>query len=128
MKSDPVRDASPCGRLREWASIAGFVKKGIRALSGGHRALVVSADRYRCSVNLDEARRDAEPNAARWDYILSLADEVIGMEVHPAKASEVDLVVRKKQWAARRLGEHCDLRSSRWHWIRPKARGSSSRR
>jgi hypothetical protein len=43
----------------------------------------------------------------------------IGMEVHPAKASEVDNIVEKKRWAEQRLANGCGLSLSRWCWIRP---------
>ena len=43
----------------------------------------------------------------------------IGMEVHPAKASEVDSIVEKKRWAEQRLADGCGLSLSRWWWIRP---------
>jgi len=41
------------------------------------------------------------------------------MEVHPAKASEVDGIIGKKLWAERRLRTNCALGVARWHWIRP---------
>jgi len=68
---------------------------------------------------LDRARRDQEPNASRWDYVLGYPDHCVAMEVHPAKASEVDAVIRKKQWADALLRNYCALRVASWHWVRP---------
>jgi hypothetical protein len=39
------------------------------------------------------------------------------MEVHPAKASEVDLMIQKKLWATSLLGP--GIRVSRWCWVVP---------
>lgn len=116
-KSRPGAD--PCERLRAWHDIADAVRPGLRGLRSRHRSLVTDGDRFLCSVDLDDARRSAEPAASRWDYILGLDPEAWGMEVHPAKASEVDGVIRKKTWAAARLSSNCGLLVSRWRWIRP---------
>jgi hypothetical protein len=61
----------------------------------------------------------AEPQASRWDYILAGENDAAGMEVHPAKASEVDTVIAKKLWAETRLRVQCGLRVTTWHWVRP---------
>jgi hypothetical protein len=111
--------ANPCGRLRSWQAIREAVGLGLRGLASRHRSLVTDGHRFSCSVDLDEARRVAEPEASRWDYILGLGADAWGMEVHPAKASEVDGIIRKKLWAADRLSCNCGLRVSRWHWVRP---------
>jgi hypothetical protein len=108
---------SPCANLSGHAAIGRAVKKGIRALSGKHSQLVASPKPYRCSVNLDAARRDAEPNAARWDYVLATAAHSTGMEVHPARASEIDVMINKRRWAAQLLGQSIPIK--RWRWIVP---------
>ena len=111
--------AKPCERLRSWQAISDAVRPGLRGLTSRHHSLVTEGRRFSCSVDLDEARRVAEPEASRWDYILGLDADAWGMEVHPAKASEVDGVIRKKIWAAERLSSNCALVVSRWHWVRP---------
>jgi len=113
------RAGNPCERLRAWEAIHEVVKPGLRGLTSRHRSLVSDGQRFSCSVDLDEARRAAEPEEPRWDYILGLPAEVWGMEVHPAKASEVDGIIGKKLWAERRLRTNCALGVARWHWIRP---------
>jgi hypothetical protein len=73
-----------------------------------------------CSLDLDEHRQEAEPHASRWDYILGTDDGAFGMEVHPAKASEVDTVIRKKRWAETLLARRCRLQISAWYWVVPQ--------
>jgi hypothetical protein len=114
-------DDSACARLRTWEGVAGVVCVGLRGLAAQHRALVADGQRYSCSVDLDEALRATEPHATRWDYVLVVEARAIGMEVHPAKASEVDTIVAKKRWAEQRLADGCDLTLWRWCWIRPPA-------
>lgn len=72
---------------------------------------MIAADRDRVSdevkrdvletLALDAARAAAEPRAARWDYVLGFEGPLglVGVEVHPATEGEVDLVIRKKEWA-----------------------------
>jgi hypothetical protein len=69
------------------------------------------------SVELDDSLRTSHPGA-RWDYVLATDRECVGMEVHPAKASEVDRILRKKRWAEDLL-RVCGVRVARWCWIRP---------
>lgn len=116
----PDDTADPCARLRRWEDIARAVRAGLKAVASAHRALVARPRDYSCSLNLDQSRRKAEPNASRWDYVLGERDGTsTAFEVHPAKASEVDAVIAKKRWAEARLSTHCDLRVARWHWVRP---------
>lgn len=110
---------TPCARLRTWAQVGSAVGDGLRGMPSGHRALVAEGNQYSCSLDLDEALRGAEPQAARWDYVLASEMRAVGMEVHPARASEVDSVVKKKRWAEQRLADGCGLSLSRWCWIRP---------
>jgi hypothetical protein len=119
MRPPRASAATPCARLRTWKEIAAAVRIGLRGVASLHRGLVADGRQYSCSVDLDEAFRTAEPRAARWDYILTMAVHAVGMEVHPAKASEVDGVIAKKRWAEQRLAAGCALRLSRWCWIRP---------
>jgi hypothetical protein len=105
--------------LRSWAEIETNVRDGIRAVAPRHRRLLADGARFICSVDLDSARRTAEPQAPRWDYILGESAEAVGMEVHPAKASEVDAVIAKKLWAEQLLRDYCRLTVNRWCWVRP---------
>lgn len=110
---------TPCVRLRSWADIESSIREGIRAVASRHRRLVADGGRFACSVDLDKARKTLEPQTFRWDYILGDAAEAVGMEVHPAKESDVSTMIAKKAWADQRLRKHCQLVVKRWHWIRP---------
>jgi hypothetical protein len=47
----------------------------------------------------------------------------IAMEVHHAAASEVDVMISKKQWAEGLLQQECpDLEILYWRWIIPNGR------
>lgn len=80
-------------------------------------ALLHAANDFLCSVDLDTAFAETDAQAARWDYVLGTATECIGMEVHPAKSSEVVLMLAKKRWAEGVLAG--GPRVSRWCWIVP---------
>lgn len=116
--SEPLRFEGLCGKLSSCKAIEDAARPGLKALAGRHRRLVDSPKVYRCSVDLDEARRADEPNASRWDYVLVASSAAIAMEVHPAKASEVHALIRKKGWAIALLGQ-CGVPVARWHWVRP---------
>ena len=105
---------TPCAQLRAWKEIAPAVHIGLRGVPSRHRGLVANGQHCSCSVALDATLMTAEPNAARWDYVLPTEAHAVGMEDHPAKASEVDRVIEKKPWAERRLSGGCSLRLSRW--------------
>jgi hypothetical protein len=105
--------------LPTWEDVAAFLKSGVRGLPGRHRQLVAEPQRFRCSLDLDRARSVAEPRAPRWDYVLGTDADCIGLEVHPARASEVAAVIRKKDWAAAHLEARCGLIASRWCWVVP---------
>jgi hypothetical protein len=77
-------------------------KAGIRAM-GGDRSKVTGGRGLAGSVNLDAALRVAQPNAARWDYLVGLMvdarhDRMFCIEVHPADVGEVDAILAKKKW------------------------------
>jgi hypothetical protein len=110
----------PCRKLRSWEGIRAGVRDGLRAVTSARHALFERPAAYSCSVDLDATLREAEPNAPRWDYVAARRDgTTVGVEVHPAKASEVDTVIAKKRWAEQRLLSHCVLRVDRWYWVRP---------
>ena len=59
------------------------------------------------SLHLDEAFREAEPTASRWDYGIgyrhSRQEEARWVEVHPASADHVAAVLKKLTWLQRWL-------------------------
>jgi hypothetical protein len=110
--------------LKKGNALATAVKAGKQALQKGDRDRVEESPAARVvdSLDLDTATRDTHSEENRWDYLLGTtrADiPLIAVEVHPANAREVKVVIAKKR-AAEEL-----LRSSlvqggtvrRWYWI-----------
>jgi hypothetical protein len=111
-----------CAQLR--AAFSGAVRKGKAALATGHRQQVHAQSlRFQCSLDLDSHLAAREPNSARWDYILILANgrsRAVGVEVHHATASEVNTVLRKRNWATAELEQHaptCMPARPDWYWV-----------
>ncbi len=83
------------------------------------------ADRERTkvgdSLNLDEATKEAFPNANRWDYLMSVSHmgQIVGVEPHSAKDDEVSVVIRKKKQAIEFLRDHLppQHRVAKWFWV-----------
>jgi hypothetical protein len=120
----PLRQPRARGLCRHFAGfLAGCARGGLGALRAHHQPLILNPDRVGCSADLDSCRSTAEPSAARWDYILTIRTaEVpgIGMEVHHVSPEEVELVIRKKNWAEELLRTECSTLLMRsWHWIIP---------
>jgi hypothetical protein len=107
----------PCARLRAHLRKGGAVRDAKQALTGPHRRLIAFS--ASCSVDLDGLLADEQPQAARWDYLLADEATCLGMEVHPAKSTEVELILRKKQWAEKTLAGGPAV--TRWCWIVPAA-------
>jgi hypothetical protein len=104
--------------------LAGCARGGLTALTAAHSILVNGANKIVCSINLDSCRKAAEPAASRWDYVLIVgkgSGPGIAMEVHHAAASEVQAMIKKKEWAAALLSKECQqLSVQSWNWIVPK--------
>lgn len=96
---------------------------GLGAVMRDHVAQIDNATKVVCSINLDECRRTAEPEATRWDYVLVIgkgSGAGIGLEVHHAVSTEVPRLIEKKKWAANLLRNECKtLVVKRWSWIVP---------
>ena len=91
--------------VRQTPDMADALQAGLQALSGPERRRVRLRDKrsLRGSINLDEALREAQPHAARWDYGVGLRgnkkdDKAIWIELHPASSSHVDDVLKKHAW------------------------------
>lgn len=89
-------------------------------MSSGHRRLV--ADPPDRSVDLDRTLKNDHPAEPRWDYILQIDKRgAAGVEVHPGRPSEVDGMVKKKQWAKMILdGYEPRVLVKVWHWVVPE--------
>jgi hypothetical protein len=95
-------------------------RAGLEALQQHHRARVALEEHAACSVDLDACRQPHEPNADRWDYVITLRDSDggIAVEPHPAFADQVAEIVRKKQWAEALLrAEAPRLKVTQWIWL-----------
>jgi hypothetical protein len=87
------------------------------------RSLIARSERPKIgdSLNLDEALREAFPNANRWDYVFSVppARKLIALEPHSARDSQVSVLIAKKRHAATQLRQHLrpEYRVSEWLWV-----------
>lgn len=73
------------------------------------------------SLYLDEALARTHANEHRWDYLLSTRDgaaQLVGVEVHPARADQVDVVIRKKRAGEAAFREHAPGATVQaWYWV-----------
>ena len=105
------------------SSLRGGVRKGLGALPGRDRTLIASTERPRVgdSLDLDEATRVQFPQANRWDYLLSVpaASQIVAVEPHPARDSEISVVIAKKRHAVVYLRDHLPAthRVAKWFWV-----------
>ena len=109
--------------LRDTSSLRAHVKDGMGAFAEADRRSVAEAERSRIgdSLDLDAATRDEFPQANRWDYVLSIPDlsQIVGIEPHTAKDSEIGVVIAKRQHAVACLRQHLrdGYRVARWFWV-----------
>jgi hypothetical protein len=117
-KSTPIRLA-----LVKDSALQPSVTDGLGAIAAAHRNHFESSIRsnFSDSLNLDEAVMQGREEENRWDYLLGHepSGEVIAVEPHSAKHSEINTVIRKRAAARRHLREHlCDGASvQRWLWV-----------
>lgn len=109
--------------LKGSSPLQSCVENGLDAFLAQDKSLIEKSERPRVvdSLDLDAATRAAFPDANRWDYILSISRsvEVIGIEPHTAKDSEISTVRRKKENAQTFLVGHLHSRYRvlRWYWV-----------
>jgi hypothetical protein len=81
--------------------------------------------RVRWSIDYDTAMKASAPQDSRWDYFLvpDASSGAVAIEVHPAKASEVDRVIQKRRDSEAVLVKRCPKlgRVNSWHWLLPKS-------
>jgi hypothetical protein len=100
---------------------------GKQALAAGDGGAVEAARGWRFvkSINLDKALSKRFPNDSRWDYGLELKApsgkvQIDWVEVHPASSSEVETMIKKKEWLVALLSraKSCPLPGSgNLHWL-----------
>lgn len=90
-------------------ALKGAYRPGLGALRKRDRQSARSRDPRSLagSVDLDEALRESEPNAERWDYGIGYREgrdeHAIWVEVHPANSRHVGKVIAKARWLKRWL-------------------------
>ncbi|MGQ9589560.1 MAG: hypothetical protein ACUVYA_04615 [Planctomycetota bacterium] len=93
-------------------ALGGAYRRGLGALRKRDRRRVRSRDTRSLagSVDLDEALRESQPNAERWDYGIGYregSDEhAIWVEVHAADSHHVGKVIAKARWLKRWLDDN----------------------
>jgi hypothetical protein len=106
-------------------TFGGAVLPGKQAMEASDRQKVEPDGRSRleCSLYLDKHLETAEPNSSRWDYLLVVRgtyERAVAIEVHPATANEVKVLLKKQQWAIQVLRRLCPtLQFDRddWYWV-----------
>lgn len=109
--------------LKSRSVLASRVKEGLNGLSRSHRLLLAEPDRTRISdsLDLDSALRQSAPADNRWDYLICIKDrkEIVGVEPHSARESELSVVIAKKRSAEVRLREEFapGHAVAAWYWV-----------
>lgn len=109
--------------LHDNSTLQKHLKIGAGALSAGHLKLIAEAERSKIgdSLDLDAATRNEFPEANRWDYMISLPEQeqVVGVEPHSARDSEISVVIAKKKHAVQYLQSHLrpGYRVTHWFWV-----------
>ena len=92
-----------------------FAKKDFKLIAEDERRRIGD------SLDPDAATEDEDPEANRWDYIVSIPDleELVGIEPHSAKDSEISVVIAKKNHATQYLRDHLQngCRIKRLFWV-----------
>ena len=100
---------------------------GLQALSAGDatRIQCTSTRRLTGSVNVDEALRQQQPNAHRWDFGIGYrrknTEVAIWVEVHPASSTSISAMLAKldwlKGWLATQAHELGRLTKGDYRWV-----------
>ena len=84
-------------------AIASAYRDGLQALESKDAGKVKPQNPRNLSgsVYLDKCLEKTNPHDARWDYVIGYCEKAYFVEVHPANTSNVDEVVKKKNWLDR---------------------------
>ena len=82
-------------------TIANAYKDGLQAVESkdAPRIKPQNPRKLSGSIYLDKCLKSANPHEARWDYVIGYDERAFFAEVHPANTSNVDEVVKKKNWS-----------------------------
>lgn len=117
--------------LHDSSTLQKHVKSGAGALAPGHVKLIAEAERSKIgdSLELDTAAKNEFPEANRWDYMMSLPalEQIVGVEPHSARDSEISVVIAKRKHAIQYLQSHlrAGYRVTKWFWVSPGTVGFS---
>ncbi len=117
--------------LKSKSVLRSVVRPGLRSMSAKDRAHVAAEIRseFVDGLALDDAlgKHPSHVNANRWDFLLGHEPThgIIGLEVHPAKNSEVKLVVAKRDWAEGIIRAEfvAGAKVHRWFWAASGSNG-----
>lgn len=110
------RNAEGCGQTETLKSLCeknailrGWFKPGIQAVKKEYRIRIKFPDTKKCggSVDFDEALKERYSQENRWDYGIEYDGNLIFIEFHPAKISEVPCMVRKVDFFRGWLSTEC---------------------
>jgi hypothetical protein len=109
--------------LHKDSSLRRHLKTGAGAISPIDIKLIAESERSKIgdSLDLDTAAQEEFPEANRWDYIMSLPtlSQIIGIEPHTARDSEISVVIAKKKHARQYLRSHFQdgYHVRKWLWV-----------
>ena len=109
--------------LVDGSSLRNYLKTGMGAFARVDVGLIARTERTKIgdSIDLDAASRPEFPEENRWDYMMSLpaTSEIVGLEPHTARDSEICVVISKRKHALAYLRSH--LRAghhvAKWFWV-----------
>lgn len=90
--------------LRKNPVLQNYCAEGLQAIESKHRKCVqLKERRVSCSLNIDEAYREAEPQNNRWDYYMHVTDGsklayAVFFEPHTCTTKEVSCFLEKYRW------------------------------
>ena len=119
----PRRKLLLAAALLPESHLQGHVEVGLGAVTRAHHNLIAVQERPRIgdSLDLDSATAQELAESNRWDYVLSVPDafQLVGLEPHSARDSEIGTVIAKKEAAAQYLREHLapGIHIARWYWV-----------
>ena len=118
--------------LRQNSYLRPHVRDGLSAISGRDVELIAVSERGNVaeSINLDAATQQEFPNDHRWDYIVYVRNGkvMLGIEPHPARDGEIQVVITKRRRAIAVLRDHLMPGTvvARWIWVSHGRVGFSS--
>ena len=105
-------------------TIANAYKDGLQAVESkdAPRIKPQNPRKLSGSIYLDKCLKSANPHEARWDYVIGYDERAFFAEVHPANTSNLDEVVKKKNWLEGWLNANAAalkalMAGSNYYWI-----------